>query len=150
MAGITDIFSLGMNLSITCPEGASRFSEKDIAGAAKDTFRGDTLIRSVYGICREWPRGELPRDYFKQVRSNVPVLIFSGAIDPGNPAAEGDRIAKYLPNSLHLKMNGIAHDFPPCGLKVMSQFIPAGSVQNLDTSCINELKRQSFIVPSGN
>lgn len=148
LAGITNFFSFGMNLSITCPEGRQQFSEKDITNAVKGTFRGDALIKSVSNICKEWPRGTLPKNYFEPVKSAVPVLIFSGMIDPSNPAAEGDRISKYLPNSLHLKMEGIAHDFPGCGLKVTAQFIALGTTQNLDSSCIKELRRQPFVIPN--
>jgi len=136
-----------MNLSITCPEGVSLFSEKEIAGATKSTFQGETLVRSVFNTCQKWTSGKLPKNYFAPIKSKVPVLIFSGMIDPSNPVAEGERIAKYLPNSLHLKMEGIAHDFPTCGYAVITQFIASGTKENLNTACLNELKRKPFVVP---
>lgn len=148
LSNISDVFSLGMNLSITCPEGVGQFTEKEIEGATKGTFQGDTLVRSVLNVCQKWTLGKLPKNYFKPIKSKVPVLIFSGLIDPSNPAEEGNGITKYLPNSLHLKMEGIAHDFPSCGYTVMTQFILSGRKENLETNCLKELKRKPFIVPN--
>jgi pimeloyl-ACP methyl ester carboxylesterase len=146
-SNISDAFSLGMNLSITCPEGGRQFKEKEIEGASKGTFQGDTLVRSVFNICQKWTNPKLPKNYFAPIKSDIPVLIFSGTIDPSNPVEEGDRIAKYLPNSLHLKMEGIAHDFPACGYGIMAQFINTGSKESLNVACLNELKRKPFVIP---
>ena len=122
------------------------FSANGIGGIAKGSYLGENLVRSVYNICRTWPRGKLPKNYFEPVRSKAPVLIFSGALDPSNPAAEGDRVSAFLPSSLHLKMNGVSHDFPSCGLTVIAAFVGLGTTHGLDTSCIAKLQRAPFIV----
>ena len=49
-----------------------------------------------------WPRGEIPADFLEPVRSNAPVLIFSGNLDPVTPPSDGEDVARYLPNSRHI------------------------------------------------
>jgi pimeloyl-ACP methyl ester carboxylesterase len=147
LAGIGDALSLGLNISVTCPEGIRPYERNRLASNSTKSYLGDALVRSVSKICRSWPKGELPKSYFRSVRSNVPVLIFSGLLDPSDPASEGDRVAASLPASRHIKMSGISHDFPRCGLSILAQFVTAGSTNGLDLSCVDQLHRQPFVVP---
>ena len=105
----------GLYLSITCAEDVPFI--KDDAARAKldDTFLGDYRYRQMREACNEWPRGEVEKDYFKPVRANVPVLITTGKLDPVTPPLYGDRVARNMPNSLHVVVPSGGHGFS--GLK---------------------------------
>jgi hypothetical protein len=143
------ILSLGMYLSVTCAEDVSLIQRKDIVRATRGSFLGSTVIDSLVRVCEEWPRGRLPAAYNSPVRSNAPVLIFSGELDPQTPPLWGAEIARHLPNSLHIVMRGIAHvPFPDCEVEILSQFISKGSTKGLDTQCVQELQHPAFTVPT--
>jgi pimeloyl-ACP methyl ester carboxylesterase len=147
--GIEQVLSMGLFLSVTCAEDVPLIRRKDIARETAGTFVGSTMIQGLVNGCKAWKRGELPADYNTHVRSDAPVLIFSGALDPQTPPTYGNEVARHLPNSLHVVMNGIAHSpFPSCAIGIMSQFISTGNVKNLNVSCINKLSRPAFIVPA--
>ncbi len=141
--------SMGMGLSVNCVEGArTQVPFEDVEREAKGSLLGVALAKSLIGACGEWPRGKLPADYFEPVRSDVPVLILSGTIDPVTPPSWGDEVAKYLPNSLHLKMESIAHSpFPACAVNIMNEFVSTGSAKGLNTACIEKLRRPPFVIP---
>ncbi|MEW6213175.1 MAG: alpha/beta hydrolase, partial [Acidobacteriota bacterium] len=140
--------SLGMNLSVMCPEDAAFIRRGEIERETRGTFLGDRLVRSVMRVCQEWPRGALAKNYHGPVRSDVPALIFSGALDPDAPPSRGMEVARHLANSLHAVMEGMSHtSFPACAQSLAAQFISSGTVKGLDTSCLKELRRPAFAVP---
>jgi len=146
--GLLGSLSLGLNLTINCAEGVSRYSPEEVAREGRETFLGDTLANGLSAACKEWPTGGLAVGPFSPVRSDVPVLILSGALDPVSSPAAGAEVARHLPNSLRVVMEGVAHSpFPPCAVGIMSRFVAAGSVRDLDTACVKELRRAPFIVP---
>lgn len=147
--GVLDGFSLGMFLSVSCAESASLVSTEELDRASQTSFLGDGLVKGMVQACEEWPKGKLPKDFFKPVRSNVPVLILSGNIDPVGPPSSGAEVAKHLPNSLHIVMEGIGHSpFPPCTVNIMSQFVVTGGNKGLTTDCLKEMRRPQFQLPA--
>lgn len=146
--GLLGGLSLGMNLSITCPEGIAPIKPGDAERATQGTFLGAHMVRGMVAACGEWARAELPKNYFEPVRSNAPVLIFSGVLDPQTPPVWGEEVARHLPNSRHVVMEGIAHSpFPNCAVKLTTRFVETADAKSLDTACVNELRRPPFIVP---
>ena len=141
----------GLYLSITCAEDVPFI--KDDAARAKldDTFLGDYRYRQMREACNEWPRGEVEKDYFKPVRANVPVLITTGKLDPVTPPLYGDRVARNMPNSLHVVVPSGGHGFS--GLKgddcidgLIANFFSKASVKGLDTSCVRSIRREGFLL----
>ena len=45
------------------------------------------------------------------VSSSAPVLLFSGELDPNTPARWAERAARTLPNSRHVVLPHVAHNF---------------------------------------
>jgi pimeloyl-ACP methyl ester carboxylesterase len=96
-----------------------------------------------------WPRAKIDSKYAQPVRSDKPVLIMTGEWDPVTPPANGDAIAKTLPNSLHVVVNDGAHGLSglngiECLNRVMTEFVERGSVKGLDTTCVKNIKRSGF------
>ena len=96
-----------------------------------------------------WPRGEIPTDFLEPVRSNAPVLIFSGNMDPVTPPEYGEEVAKYLPNSRHVIIPEAGHGVdgmtdPGCIDRIAIEFLDRGDAKNLDVSCIRGMKPPPF------
>lgn len=146
--GLIGALSLGMNLSITCPEGMSGVTASDAERATRGTFLGPHMVNGILGACGEWARSSVPKSYFDPVRSDAPALILSGALDPQTPPVWGAEVARHMPNSRHVVMEGIAHGpFPACAVKMMARFVETANAKDLDTSCVKDLRRPPFIVP---
>lgn len=145
---VTKSLSLGLNLSVICTEDIPFIKSGEIERQTRGTFLGDQLVRSLVQACRSWPRGVLDKHFQEPIRSKVPALIISGQLDPDAAPAWGNQVARSLPNSLHLVIEGMSHLSPTkCALQVMNQFIENGSPTSLDTSCIKTSQRPAFIIP---
>jgi hypothetical protein len=145
--GIENALSTGLFLSVTCAEDTPFIKENDILRETRGTFLGAKMVQSLVQACQVWGKATLPAKYNNPVKSKTPVLLFSGKEDPMTPPVYGNEVAKYLPNSRHIIMDGIAHNpFPGCAVGIMTQFISKGSVSELETSCIEKLNRPAFVV----
>ena len=143
--------SNGMYLSITCAEDLPFVKAADAEKLAANTFLGDYRYRQQNEACGLWPRARIDAKYADPVRSDKPVLIMTGEWDPVTPPANGDAVAKTLPNSLHLVVNDGAHGLSglsgiECLNQLMSEFVERGTVKGLDTSCVKNIKRSGFVL----
>jgi len=143
--------SNGMYLSITCAEDLPWTEAKDASRLAEGTLLGDYRYRQQHEACTLWPRGTVPEDYSKPVRSGAPVLILTGEWDPVTPPSNGDEAARYLPNSKHVIVPHGGHGFYgvdglDCIDGLINQFIGTANAKDLDTSCIARVKRRGFVL----
>jgi pimeloyl-ACP methyl ester carboxylesterase len=60
-------------------------------------------------VCDAWGSPDLGPDFRAPVRSRVPVLFMSGALDGRTPASNVDEIQAGFPNSVHVLIEGTAH-----------------------------------------
>jgi pimeloyl-ACP methyl ester carboxylesterase len=141
--------SNGMYLSVTCAEDLPWIKAGEGERMAANTFLGDYRLRQQREACALWPRAELKRDYAEPVRADVPVLILTGEWDPVTPPSNGDRVAKTLPNSLHIVVPHGAHGLGgleniDCILRITAEFVEHGTTKGLDTSCVKTIRRRGF------
>jgi pimeloyl-ACP methyl ester carboxylesterase len=149
-SGALESLSIGMTLCVSCSEDVSQIRPGELAREAQGTLITDEMAQSLIDVCKVWPRGKIPADFARPIKSNVPVLIFSGALDPVTPPVWAAEVAQHLPNSLHIVMDGIAHSpFPGCASHLMTRFISTGDTNGLDTSCAAGLRRPPFLIPTG-
>jgi pimeloyl-ACP methyl ester carboxylesterase len=136
----------GMNYSVVCAEDAPFYIAEEAALAGEGSYLGTSLAGGISRICSVWPRGQVPPDYNQQVWSQVPVLLASGEADPVTPPSNAELAARTLPNSVHLIGKGQGHGmiFRGCTPKVAADFIERGSVQGLDSACIQDLPATPF------
>jgi len=138
----------GLYLSITCAEDLP--FAKQVEGRDPDiTFLGNYRLREQLEACAEWPQSTLRKNYDELVRSDVPALIFSGQWDPVTPPEYGDRVAKLLPNSLHVVVPSGGHGFGgldglQCLEGLTTKFIESGTTKGLDTACVKSIRRAGF------
>ncbi|MBV9772766.1 MAG: alpha/beta fold hydrolase [Gemmatimonadetes bacterium] len=137
---------VGMYLSVVCSEDAPRITPGQ-ARELRTGFGGFTA--GIEEVCAGWPRGRLPAGYHDPVRTDLPVLLLSGAADPGTAAGPADAWARTLPNALHVVFSATAHTplFPGCGEELVVRFVEAASVAGLDGRCAGELRWPPFAHP---
>jgi pimeloyl-ACP methyl ester carboxylesterase len=144
---IFESLSLGMFLSVHCPEAILQIPVDDIEEETSGTFMGGDFLREAIEACGRWPAGGEPHDSLHGSESEVPTLIISGEIDPVTPPAWGEDARRRYPNSSHLVLEGIAHDSPPpCALDAMTRLIESADPAGLDDSCTGETSRPRFNV----
>ena len=143
--------SNGMYLSVTCAEDLPMIKPGEGERNGVNTFLGDYRLRQQRAACDIWLRGGIPRNYREPTRSDVPALILTGQWDPVTPPIYGATAAKYLPKSLHVIVPHAGHGFG--GLKgtncidnLITSFVEDGTTAKLDTSCVNSISRQGFVL----
>ncbi len=147
---LTQGLSLGMLLSVTCAEQLPFIDDATLARETAHTFLGDLRVKEQRAACREWVRGAVAPDVHRLVHSNVPVLLISGNRDPVTPPEFGERVAKPLPNSLHVVFPDGSHgNWGACGRQIEARFIERGAVEGLDVACAGARTPPRFLVGPG-
>lgn len=136
--------SLGLLLCVTCSEDVARIEPDDVGRETKGSYRGDIRVRSQMAVCDIWPKGDLPENYADPVNVDIPVLLFSGTMDPVTPPRWGEEAARHLPNSLHVVVPGAHGVYGSCTTSIMQEFLTNGSAKGIDTSCVQTMKLPPF------
>jgi pimeloyl-ACP methyl ester carboxylesterase len=137
----------GFLLAITCTEDVSRIDPRTIERETAHTYLGDTRVREQIAACAGWPRGQLAKNYGDPVRSDVPVFLLSGNVDPVAPARFTAEAAKYLTNSIHVVAPGGHVPRGPCIDAMERTFLDAASPRAVDTSCVAAMHIDDFFTP---
>jgi pimeloyl-ACP methyl ester carboxylesterase len=147
---IAENLSIGMHLSVICAEDIPRITPEDLAKLS-GSFFGRALVDDFIKACKVWPHGEVPPDFYEPVRSEVPVLILSGGIDPATPPRHGAQVAATLPNAKHLVAPQIGHgvSLHGCAPRLIESFVRAASAANVDGKCLERIPRPLFVLPLG-
>jgi pimeloyl-ACP methyl ester carboxylesterase len=137
--------SLGLNYSVVCSELAPFYTEDLIKQYADDNFYGSyqNMAENTRNICKVWRSAELDPADVAPVKSDRPVLILSGALDPATPPSFAEETNKRLANSKLVSFPYQAHA-PLAGSKC-AQVIAAAFLEApdkpLDTNCTaNDVK----------
>jgi pimeloyl-ACP methyl ester carboxylesterase len=116
-----------------------------VPAATAGTFVGGFRLGREILACGEWPRGWLPEGYGPPVRSDVPALVLTGALDHVTPPLYGEAAARSFAGARHLVLHGRGHnDTDPCVAGLVQAFVAAGDLEGLDTSCLAKTADQSF------
>jgi pimeloyl-ACP methyl ester carboxylesterase len=134
-----------LHFSVTCAEDVPRItpeSEKTVLG----DLPARRLAERVISVCNAWPRGSMPADFAKPVKGDVPVLFFSGGMDPVTPPAYGTEVAKGFPNSRHIVAPGFGHIVSPhaCGPRLIATFVNEASTEGLAASCVGFFEKSAM------
>jgi len=142
-----ETMSLGMTFSILCSEDVPRIAREEIDTATRATFIGRAEIDSWTDLCAIWPRADLPADYDRPIRAQVPTLILSGALDPATPPSWGEEAARELPKARHVVVPKAAHNvsFSGCMPDLIADFVEAGFAEGLDTVCVDAISTPPFV-----
>ncbi len=141
----------GFFLSVTCPEDVRFIREADVAPAVAGTFLGDFRIRAQQAACAAWAPREPDPAFPQPLVSAIPTILFSGERDPVTPASNGAEVASHLSNSRHLVVPSGAHGSEgmsgaDCLERIAVDFVAAGTLDGLDTSCVAAMRRPPFVL----
>jgi pimeloyl-ACP methyl ester carboxylesterase len=147
---LADNLSVGMHLSVVCSEDVPRITAPDLAAATRSFF-GRALVDDFLRACKLWPRASLPADFYEPVRSEAPVLILSGGIDPATPPRHGEEILAGLPNARHAVAPNLSHGVSGhgCAPRLIEKFIRGADAGALDAACLERIPRPLFVLPAG-
>ncbi len=139
----------GLFLSVTSAEDAPLLEGIDFEERARGTFLGARFVNGLVTAYDIWPRAKVDPAFWEPVRSDVPVLVVSGALDPVTPANQGEEAARHLSNGLHLVFDNGTHGdtaFRPCMDKIYADFFRSGTIEGLDTRCVSEARPIGFTI----
>jgi pimeloyl-ACP methyl ester carboxylesterase len=146
---IPDFLADGMYLSVTCAEDVPFIDQNEAARLNAGNPFGNYRLFQQTRACAMWPRGDIPADFLEPVRSDAPVLIFSGNLDPVTPPKFGAEVAKYLPNSRHVIIAEAAHEVSgltnvDCLDRIALEFLDKSDAKNLDVTCVDKMAPPPF------
>jgi pimeloyl-ACP methyl ester carboxylesterase len=160
LAGVfpPDFNSYGLQYGVMCREMIGRTEPDRVAAAgARDFPDAPASITAVPSMfpwaftdCAKWDVPAAPPRVPRAVRSDVPVLLTSGAFDGTAPPSYAAEAAKTLPNSQQLVFPGVGHGAsrwaPTCFATIMAGFLdhPRATIND---SCIKTLTVPPFDTP---
>jgi len=147
---IPDFVADGAYLSVTCAEDVPFINPEEATTLTASNPFGNYRVLQQTRACGMWPRGEIPTDFLEPVRSDAPVLIFSGNMDPVTPPKYGEEVARHLPNSRHVIIPEAGHGVDGltdtgCIDRVVIEFLDKGDAKNLDASCVERMAPPPFV-----
>jgi pimeloyl-ACP methyl ester carboxylesterase len=149
---IREQIHLGMFMTVACAEDVPLLTAQDFA-AADRTFMGDEFLRSLQSTCAKWPKAPLPAGYLEPVRSDVPVLLMAGTVDPVTPPATAELAAATLSRSRVVPFPGTGHgtgSASACEEQLVRRFMDDPNPATLDVSCTKALERPPFALGRSN
>jgi pimeloyl-ACP methyl ester carboxylesterase len=146
---IPDFIADGMYLSVTCAEDVPFINQEEAAKLNAGNPFGNYRVFQQTRACSMWLQGKIPPDFREPVSSNIPVLIFSGNMDPVTPPQRGEEVARYLPNSRHVIIPQAGHGFdglaePECAGRIIMEFLEKGEAEDLEVGCLERMVRPPF------
>jgi pimeloyl-ACP methyl ester carboxylesterase len=144
-----------MERVIRCSEKWAAFDPAAVEEFSMGSFAAgwDINLAQIQSInCKYTPAGEIPEGQTMQTGSQVPVLIINGDMDPIDPPENMAGADSLWPNSLSLIAPYHGHAISDmnlirCWWSIQNNFIQTGSVDGLDTSCLQNLNSPKFILP---
>ena len=147
---LDQLFFMGMHLSVICADDG-RFADTTAARRTDGrTFLGGSRVRMMVEACSDWTVPPLTPNATAAVRSNVPVLLVSGELDPNTPGVHAEAALRTLPTGRHVVLKGVAHGWSnvgQCGAAFVADFVARRSVRDLDVACGTVSSAPRFVVP---
>ena len=136
----------GMYFTVTCSEGVPFITESELEQQSRGTFVGEARVRAHQAACAAWPRGDVPSHFTDYVKTAIPVLMFSGAVDGSTPPWLGEGAVRELRNGRQVMARYVGHQTDsPCAWGILERFIATASVANIDVSCVEKIRRPPFV-----
>lgn len=146
--------AMGMHFSVICAEDVPRIAS---ATDKPGEDYGQVDAQMYERVCKTWPRGDVPADFYQLPPATSPVLLLSGGADPATPARHGERVAKALgaghPERVqHVVVPESGHGVMAVGCMrdVMFKFIDAktdDAALPLDATCATRIPRPPAFQP---
>ena len=139
----------GMQFSVICAEDTPFITEDDLKKANSNSFYGDARTRPTIRACAEWTSAKVPASFLDPVKSDVPVLLISGELDPVTPPWLAEGAARTLSRSKVVAIKNGTHTSYECIENLVADFIDKGTTEGLDYSCVDKISRPPFAIQKG-
>jgi pimeloyl-ACP methyl ester carboxylesterase len=138
----------GASFAAICAEDVPAITPALVRSATAGTDLGDSQARRYEEYCKAWgAAGSVPKGFYEPVRSKVPALLISGALDPGTPPAFAQATATFLPNGRLVTIKEGTHGTgSACVDGLIAEFMKRGSAKDLDASCVDQIHLPRFVV----
>ncbi len=135
---LSELTDNGMQMSVMCSEDADLLAPRP---EDDNTLLGNLLIRGMQATCDVWPRGTRPADFHAPLKTDKPVLVLEGELDPVTPPRYGEQVVKNLANARLIVAKGQGHNVigRGCIPKVVEDFVDDINPKNLDVKCVDAL-----------
>ncbi len=130
---------VGMQATVLCTEDAPLLKPNP---ADEGTLLGARFIRDLQRQCAGWPRGRMPADFHRPLRSGIPTLILEGQYDPITPPRYGREVLAHLGDARLLIARGQGHSVIGAGCmpRLVGRFIARLRPKTLNASCLDALR----------
>jgi pimeloyl-ACP methyl ester carboxylesterase len=146
VAGLVGQLAGGMSLSVMCAEDVPFITEEEIKSNTSGTFYGDYRVRTSIKSCEQWPRAKVAASFIEPVKSDAPILMITGDLDPVAPSWLAAGASRFLPNSRHVTIHNTGHHFRfECVDNLIVEFLAKGTAKGLDDSCAKAIERPPFM-----
>jgi pimeloyl-ACP methyl ester carboxylesterase len=135
---LADLSENGMQISVICSEDADQLApHPEDAG----TLLGTALADALRAQCEIWPHGTRPADFHTPLKTDKPVLVLEGELDPVTPPRYGEQVLKGLSNARLLIAKGQGHNVigRGCLPKLVGEFVDRLNPKQLDAKCVDAL-----------
>lgn len=145
-SGPIGLFGYGLQLGVQCREYVPLTSQEQMRAVGKAALPDfpDAVLSLlpqtpyVFSDCAVWNVSSAGQGLTAATRSDVPVLLVSGALDGITPPGFAETAASSLPNSRQLVFPGAGHAVfstsPECFVTVMANFLDRPA--RFDSSCV--------------
>jgi pimeloyl-ACP methyl ester carboxylesterase len=143
---ISSRIARGMSFSVICAEDTPFITEEEVKTTSANSFYGDARVRPTMKACAEWTAAKVPNTFLDPVKSDLPVLLVSGALDPVTPPWLAQEVAKTLTHSKLVIIPNATHSSYECVENLVADFVDKGTTEGLEASCVDQIKRPPFTI----
>ena len=138
----------GMHFAVICAEDMPRIGAAQRSEAAATRF-GTVFIDQYTEACAPVATRTVPDAFYDVPRSDVPVLVLSGGLDPATPPRHGAAVAERLGNARHIVAPALGHGIlrQGCAPRLITRFVRDGDHRKLDDGCLRQIPVPSFFEP---
>ena len=135
---MADLAENAMQLSVICSEDADLLAPRP---QDANTLLGNNLVDGIKAACEVWPHATRPADFHAPLKTDKPVLILEGALDPVTPPRYGEQVMQGLSNARLLVARGQGHNVigRGCIPKLVGEFVDKRDPKTLDAKCVQRL-----------
>jgi YVTN family beta-propeller protein len=141
------VFSHGAAYSVLCHDEVPFTTRAKLEGLAggNDAYTDDFVDNPYFDVCKIWDVGRANASERTPVKSDIPVLIFHGDLDPYYPASEAKRGTSGLQHVREYTFPGFGFNIlgNGCAITIRNQWVRNPSVEP-DTTCINDLPKPTI------
>jgi pimeloyl-ACP methyl ester carboxylesterase len=136
---------MGIHYCITCNEFVSRIRPDEVEPATQGSYLGSWRVKDQMAACKDWPKTELPANYFEPFKLETPIVLVSGSEDSAVPPKWGEEGKSFMPNAIHVVVPGGAHTPEnACTRSIRHQLFRTGTTDGLDVSCVEKIQPPPF------